>query len=74
MSVGGGWDEKSRTLKWNNARSDGSTAASTWRAINADRWEVTTLVRDALGKTLFDVQATNTRKKPAVATPPPMPQ
>jgi serine/threonine-protein kinase len=62
ISVGGGWDEKSRTLKWNDARRDGSTAASTWKAINPDRWEWTTLIRDAVGKTLYDIDATNTRK------------
>ena len=63
MHAGGGWDEMSRTLKWNNARDDGGTSATTWKAINPDRWEATTLVRDAVGKTLFDIQATSTRKK-----------
>jgi uncharacterized protein (TIGR03067 family) len=72
-SLGGGWDDKTGTMKWNEARPDGSIAASTWKRINADCWEWTTLIRDAVGKTLFDVRATKTRVK-AAAAPPALPQ
>jgi hypothetical protein len=63
LTLGGGWDEKSGTLKWNQANPDGSIASSTWKQFTPDRWEWTTLIRDPVGKTLFDIQATKTRRK-----------
>jgi uncharacterized protein (TIGR03067 family) len=59
----GAGEVMSGTLKCNEARPDGSTAASTWKRINPDRWNWTMLSRDAIGKTLFDIQPTKIRTK-----------
>ena len=69
-TAGGGWDEKNRTMKWSHAEPDGKTFASTWKSINADRWEWTTTLKDALGKTVLDIEATKVRRAEK-ATPSP---
>jgi hypothetical protein len=61
-TLGGGWDEKAQTLVWNQAYPSGQTRIDTWRWPSADRFEGTTIMRDAVGKTVTEVQFTSTRK------------
>lgn len=63
LDHGGGWDEKSQTMKWHWAARDGSQSTSTWQWREADSrdWQVVT--KDALGKTTFEVQAAIIRQK-----------
>jgi Protein of unknown function (DUF1579) len=62
MNLGGGWDEKDKKVKWNSAGPDGSNSSATWHWRDKDRRDWTTVIRDAVGKTVLDIQATSTRR------------
>jgi formylglycine-generating enzyme required for sulfatase activity len=62
MELGGGWDDKSQTMKWNWAGRDGSTSAATWHWTSPDRRVWTTVMKDASGKTSLDIDATSVRQ------------
>src|SRR5262249_5526110 len=62
LEYGGGWDEKSQTMKWHWAAKDGSQSTSLWHFRDVDRHEIQVLTKDAVGKTTLDVQATSIRR------------
>jgi uncharacterized protein (TIGR03067 family) len=69
MQYGGLWDEENQTLKWHWAGKDGSQSSNIWPLRDANRrdWQVVT--KNALGKTIFEVQAISVRQKEAGWTP-----
>jgi uncharacterized protein (TIGR03067 family) len=62
QEYGGGWDEKTQTMKWNWAGKDGSQSTNTWHLGDPNRrdWQIVT--KDAVGKTTLEVQATSIRQ------------
>jgi uncharacterized protein (TIGR03067 family) len=62
MNLGGSWDEADQKLKWNSAAPDGSNSSAIWHWCDPDHREWTTLIRDAVGKTVLDIQATSIRQ------------
>ncbi|MBI1830077.1 MAG: DUF1080 domain-containing protein, partial [Planctomycetes bacterium] len=62
LEYGGGWDEKTQTMKWHWAGKDGSQSTNTWKLRDADRRDTHILTKDAVGKTTFELQATSVRQ------------
>jgi hypothetical protein len=59
LEYGGGWDEKTQTMKWHWAGKDGSQSTNTWRFSDANRLDWQVVTKDAVGKTTLDFQATS---------------
>ena len=62
LSLGGGWDETTQTLKWNWTGPDGSNSSATWHWRDPDHRESTTVLRDAVGNTTLEFQEMSTRR------------
>jgi serine/threonine protein kinase len=61
QAYGGGWDEKTQTMKWHWSGRDGSLSSTTWQWRDATRRDWQILTKDASGKTTLEIQATGIR-------------
>jgi hypothetical protein len=63
MELGGNWDGDAQMMKWHHAERDGSHSDATWKWTAPGTREWTTVIKDAIGKVLYDLKATSVRKK-----------